>query len=428
MNIETTLQYNVDDGQRQFYVAYQPTAAEKAAGNLPEERMHGAQVAVETTVHEGRGKHLTLDANSFELVEQTTSLSSEDFYKNPEKITGAYYTEMAELFKKATGASYVHVFHHQVRARENNADGNGFNTTIQPYAYGVHSDSSAHHAEETFRAFADQVDKKYLKGRFMYINAWRNISDKPIENNSLAVCDESSLVKPDDYIGSDLYLQGYRMMQYRLSNRNASQHRWYYFSKMTKDEVLLFKQWDSDRTLPGRVAFHTAFLDPNARADAPDRESIECRGFAFFPDHEPNTCPTLPNLDVREGVGGDDAEVEADVRKVLGLIPTMNNWPSYALYWLLSTAGKKDGALQVAKTIVQDDGNYQGFKKYSDERKAKMVELVMKNDWEAKLVAKVAELKSTQRRDYSNLRTGSAWLAMGCVLGYSLARVLHSKI
>ena len=57
----------------------------------------------------------------------------------------------------------------------------------------------------------------------------------------------------------------------------------YYYSAMKKNEVILFKQWDSDPTLRGRITFHTAFSDPNAPADAPTRQSIEVRAIAFFP-------------------------------------------------------------------------------------------------------------------------------------------------
>ena len=77
---------------------------------------------------------------------------------------------------------------------------------------------------------------------------------------------------------------------------------------MKKDEVILFKQWDSDTTLKGllfvyclhsswllftynvclhfqtgRLCFHTAFQDPNAPDDIPPRQSIEARGICFFP-------------------------------------------------------------------------------------------------------------------------------------------------
>ena len=132
----------------------------------------------------------------------------------------------------------------------------------------VHSDSSRHAAEEALLRFAgNAVDAKFCKGRFVYINAWRNVTTDPIENNHLAVCDETSLVSPDDYLASDLFMPGAKLMQYGLSDHNAAKHRWYYFPKMQMDEVLLFKQFDSDTALPGRMTFHTAFVDPTVRPD-----------------------------------------------------------------------------------------------------------------------------------------------------------------
>ena len=61
------------------------------------------------------------------------------------------------------------------------------------------------------------MDAKFCKGCFVYINAWRNITTDPIENNHLAVCDETSLVSPDDYLASDLFMPGAKLMQYGLS-------------------------------------------------------------------------------------------------------------------------------------------------------------------------------------------------------------------
>ena len=84
-------------------------------------------------------------------------------------------------------------------------------------------------------------------------------------------------------------------MQNGLSNQYAAKHRWYYFPKMQMDEVLLFKQFESDTALPGHTIFHTAVVDPTVRPDAPERQSIECRAFLFFLDFEPNTCPALPS-------------------------------------------------------------------------------------------------------------------------------------
>ena len=72
---------------------------------------------------------------------------------------GVFYVRMVEMFRKVTGAAHIHVFHHQLRAAKDNADGNGFNTSVQLYAMAVHSNSSRHAAEETFLRFAGYAAK-----------------------------------------------------------------------------------------------------------------------------------------------------------------------------------------------------------------------------------------------------------------------------
>ena len=79
-------------------------------------------------MRDGRGFNMTLDAHSFELVYQKTSLSTDDFHNHPERITDIYHAEMVEN---------VHVFHHQLRAAEDNSDGNGFNTSVTSYTRSV---------------------------------------------------------------------------------------------------------------------------------------------------------------------------------------------------------------------------------------------------------------------------------------------------
>ena len=60
----------------------------------------------------------------------------------------------------------------------------------------------------------------------------------------------------------------------------SPEHLWWYFSNMTRDEVLMFKFHDSDRTRALRTP-HTAFHDPSF-ANARTRESIEVRSLAYF--------------------------------------------------------------------------------------------------------------------------------------------------
>ena len=62
--------------------------------------------------------------------------------------------------------------------------------------------------------------------------------------------------------------------------RHNPKHRWWYFSDMNRDEVVLLKFHDSDASTVQRVP-HAAFHDssfPGTHA----RESIEFRTFAYF--------------------------------------------------------------------------------------------------------------------------------------------------
>ena len=57
-------------------------------------------------------------------------------------------------------------------------------------------------------------------------------------------------------------------------------HRWWYFSGMTRDEAMMVKFHDSDRSVAWRTP-HTAFWD-NSFQDRKVRASIEFRSYAFF--------------------------------------------------------------------------------------------------------------------------------------------------
>lgn len=135
-------------------------------------------------------------------------MSTADFYDEA-KVRSTYYPEIVDAFKEATGAAHVYIFHHQVRnAAKNTGTMHNMHTKVQGYSGGVHSDSSAVHAEQMFKDFAGKEENaNYTQGRFIYINAWRNISETPILDNHLAVLDETSVVAPDDYIASDLHMQ-----------------------------------------------------------------------------------------------------------------------------------------------------------------------------------------------------------------------------
>ncbi len=51
---------------------------------------------------------------------------------------------------------------------------------------------------------------------------------------------------------------------------------------MHRDEALVFKVYDSMKDGRARWGAHASFDNPLAPADAPPRESIEIRAFAFY--------------------------------------------------------------------------------------------------------------------------------------------------
>ncbi|NND49608.1 MAG: methyltransferase, partial [Rhizobiales bacterium] len=67
---------------------------------------------------------------------------------------------------------------------------------------------------------------------------------------------------------------------YRITHNPA--HEWYWFPKMTRDEALVFKVYDSDTSSQSRWTAHSAFHNPAAPEGAPPRESMEIRSFVFW--------------------------------------------------------------------------------------------------------------------------------------------------
>jgi hypothetical protein len=118
--------------------------------------------------------------------------------------------------------------------------------------------------------------------RFAIYQTWRATSAPP-QDNTLALCDGRSVageqtmefdvtIGPEEAPGNTFVS---RVCRYDEA------HRWHYFPSLTRDEVIVFKAFDSAAPDALNVA-HTAFDDPLAPADAVPRSSIEARFVAFF--------------------------------------------------------------------------------------------------------------------------------------------------
>jgi hypothetical protein len=224
----------------------------------------------EVLVKDGRGREqeFTLDINGFALVRAPSNVR--DFYSR-EEVQAVYYPEVESLLRAVLGASRVFVFDHNVR----NAGRPG---TAEP-SRRVHNDHTVNSAPRRVRDHLGSEADDLLNRRFGVVNLWRPIRG-PVLDSPLALCDARSF-SDDDLIASDLV---YPHMRGETSSVEFKpDHRWYYFSEMQRDEVLLIRIHDSAADGRARLSFHTSFENPLA-SGAPPRESIEVRALVFFPD------------------------------------------------------------------------------------------------------------------------------------------------
>ena len=218
------------------------------------------------------GETVSLDREGFALIRQNSSVR--DFY-NDDEIKRVYYPEAERLIKAATGADRVFVFDHTVRRRvEGAADRDG--NLRQPVAR-VHVDHTETSGPQRVRDLIPDEADELLKGRVQIINLWRPIRG-PLLDSPLAVCDART-VHPNELVASDLVYPNRVGETYSV--KYNPEHQWFYVPRMTVDEALLLKCFDSSTDGRARFAPHTAFADPSTPPDAPPRESIELRTLVF---------------------------------------------------------------------------------------------------------------------------------------------------
>ncbi|HEY0106040.1 MAG TPA: CmcJ/NvfI family oxidoreductase [Rhizomicrobium sp.] len=250
------------------------------------------------TVRDGRAiaRHFTLDTHGFTLAPQKSAVK--DFF-DKEEVDRVYPGEVVEAVKALTGATSVAATGWMVRTSgdmskyKRPAAGYTHRGGVQPPAGEAHIDTAPDRADrvaQMYYANASPGGKGY--SRYIYGSYWRAFSEPP-QDVPLAVCDSRS-VRADEGTTNTLFivdkLPDEATMLGPMANEDTvpgaaifnfnPAHRWWYFSDMTRDEALLIKFHDSDRSRAWRTP-HTAFRDtsfPNAKT----RSSIEFRVVAYF--------------------------------------------------------------------------------------------------------------------------------------------------
>lgn len=130
--------------------------------------------------------------------------------------------------------------------------------------------------------FPAEVARRFESwSRFAFVNAWR--PTKTVQRDPLAVADASTVPGSDYQIRARQFKQsGVKSGNYVMSHgATEDRHSWYYMHEMQPDELVVFRNYDSKRDVPGWRCPHTAFQIPGTE-DLPVRESIEIRAVCFW--------------------------------------------------------------------------------------------------------------------------------------------------
>jgi hypothetical protein len=259
----------------------------------------------------------TLHGMGFELLSEAVAEATLDFF-DQDQVVKHYYPHCESIIEAAMGAK-AFAFDHNLRsvqAKQQQQRIVGGQHVQEPLQL-VHGDYTLTSAPQRLRDLTQppgrndtlrgvlRADESLISaeqaqqvlangGRFAIINLWRNIAAERVLSKPLALCDSRS-VEPQDLVVFEIHYEDRIGENYFA--KHADRHRWFYYPEMSRDEALLIKQWDSSGPLAqseGRLSdasrmsaastfsYHSAFEDPNAPPDAPDRQSIEVRCMVLY--------------------------------------------------------------------------------------------------------------------------------------------------
>lgn len=228
------------------------------------------------TIRDGRpvADSFTLDRQGFVLLNRPTAVP--DFY-DADHFAAIYDAEIEALVKQQTGAAEVVVFDHTIRVQ---SDDKRREKKVRETVKLAHNDYTEKSGPQRVRDILGDPEEaeRRLGKRYAFFNLWRPIAG-PVLSVPLALCEADS-VRPEDWVIAELVYTDRVGEIYNLAWSEGQ--RWWYFPRMTTEEILLFKCFDSARDGRSRFTPHSAFDDPTTPADAPPRESIETRVVAFF--------------------------------------------------------------------------------------------------------------------------------------------------
>ena len=219
-------------------------------------------ITTEVDVDDIRDKpnSLNFDKHGISFVRAPSAINT---FENKPNWQSRYEQEITQLLTQEIAATEVIVFDHTVRIDDALA-------TRQP-ARNVHNDYSELGANQRLHNLLGQ-DKaaEFQQGHFGFVNIWRPI-ENPITSSPLGFIHPNS-INNSDWMNIELIYPD-RQGQILGASYNPN-HKWFYLSEMTPDEVAIFSVYDNHRRL---FLAHSALDVVEQTPLTSPRKSIETR-------------------------------------------------------------------------------------------------------------------------------------------------------
>lgn len=226
----------------------------------------------------------SLEREGFALLRHRSAVTD---FRDPDQLRRVHLAEAEQIVRRATGAAHAYALPKPV-LRSVDHERIASSGLIADYpALIVHCDFTDRSVGPMAEAALQHAGLASApSGRVAVYNVWRSLRPPPQER-PLALCDvrtvaESDLIRADS-IGNHGTAE--EEPEFYFVQGNPA-HRWCYFSGMTPDEVLVFRQYDSGLPAPSGCP-HVAIHDPSCPAGTIPRLSIETRVCAFLEPERP---------------------------------------------------------------------------------------------------------------------------------------------
>jgi len=268
------------------YVRNRPANPEEKLTFVTEDESQNTMVTLPgevVRITDARGMATDLDVEGFVLAHHVSAVTDFHLIQEDPAVDQLYIDEIGAFLKELVGASQVMLLGGgKKRYGEGQTDrlANLKNAKPARYPHADNTDTSAFELTSMIDTFVDDIDLG-SSARYAIYNIWRTFTPPP-QDFPLAVCDAKSMSRDDEVTVTAISLElAGEIVHDTTGYAYNPEHRWYYFSDMTIDELIVFKQHDSDPARAVRIA-HTAFTDPTCPPGVETRASVEMRALAVF--------------------------------------------------------------------------------------------------------------------------------------------------